>query len=125
MAEKLGSIRFLLWLGFVLFSLWFLVFSLAPASLLASMSFMETKGFFLRMFGIFPLSWAVLVLFALKDVERNIAIIKGIIITGALMVIAIVAYHFVESTTGWFHWVSAVVIFVYCLLIFMFKPKVE
>jgi len=124
MAKTLGTIKVLIWIGVVLYFLWFLVFSFAPESFLTALSFFETQGFFLRMYGIFPLSWAVLFLFALKDVERNIAVINCAIITAALVIISILVYHFVESTTGWFHWLSAAVIFVYGLLLFLFKPKV-
>jgi len=123
MAEKLGCIKLLLWIGIALFLLWFLTFSFAPESLLSSLTFMETQGFFLRLYGIFALGWAVLFLFALKDPERNIAIINGAIITGALVIISIVVYHFVEGTTGWFHWLSAVVLLVFNALLFICKPK--
>jgi len=123
MAKNLGFIKLLLWIGIVLFFLWFLTFSLAPESLLASLSLMETQGFFLRLYGIFPLGWAVLFLLALKDIKKNIAIINAAIITAALVIISIVVYHFVESTTGWFHWLSVVVLFVYNALLFVFKPK--
>jgi hypothetical protein len=123
MAEKLGSIKLLLWIGIVLFLLWFLTFSLAPESVLASLSIMETQGFFLRLYGIFPLGWAVLFLLALKDIRKNIAIINGAIITAAFVVISIVVYHFIEGTTGWFHWLSVVVHLIYNALLFIFKPK--
>lgn len=118
-----GTIKALLWVGIILYLLWFFIFSFAPESLLTSMGFMETQGFFLRIYGIFPVGWAVLFLFALKDVERNIAIIKGAIITGLLVIISILAYHFIETTTGWFHWASVVVLLVYNLLLYIFKPK--
>ena len=124
MAKKVEAIRLLVWIGVVLFFLWFLTFSLAPEGILASLGLPETQGFFLRMYGIFPLSWAILFLFALKDIEKNIIVIKCAIITGALVVISILAYHFIETTTGWFHFLSAAVIFVYCLVLFIFKPKV-
>jgi len=124
MTKEMGAIRLLVWIGVVLFFLWFLTFSLAPEGILTSLGLPETQGFFLRMYGIFPLSWAILFLFALKDIEKNIVVVKGAIITGTLVVITILAYHFIETTTGWFHFLSAAVIFVYCLLLFIFKPKV-
>jgi len=124
MTKKMGAISLLVWIGVVLFFLWFLTFSLAPEEILTSLGLPETQGFFLRMYGIFPLSWAILFLFALKDIEKHIVVVKGAIITGALVVITILAYHFIETTTGWFHFLSAAVIFVYCLLLFIFKPKV-
>jgi hypothetical protein len=119
----MGKIKLLLWIGIILFLLWFLTFCFAPASTLAALGFMETEGFFLMMYGIFPLCWAVLLLFALKDPQKNIAIINSAIITGAMVILAILIYHFVKSTTGWFHWVSVVVLLVYNLLLYMFKPK--
>lgn len=124
MAKNLGTIKLLLWIGIVLFLLWFIIFSFAPERILSALSIPETHGFFLRLYGIFPLGWAVLFLFALKDVERNIAIINGAIITAALVIISIVVYHFIETATGWFHWSSAAVLFVYNVLLFIFKPKV-
>ena len=124
MTKEMGGIRLLVWVGVVLFFLWFLTFSLAPEGVLTSLGLPETQGFFLRMYGIFPLSWAILFLFALKDIEKNIVVVKGAIITGVLVVIAILSYHFIETTTGWFHFLSAAVIFVYCLLLIVFKPKV-
>ncbi len=75
------------------------------------------------MYGIFPLGWAVLFLFALKDAEKNIAIINSAIITAAFVIISIVIYHLVKTTTGWFHWVSIAVLFVYNLLLYIYKPK--
>lgn len=123
MAEKVGGIKLLLWIGVVLFFVWFLIFSIDPESVLASLSLTETQGFFLRMYGIFQLSWAVLFFFALRDVKRNIAIINAGIITGALVVISIVAYQFIETPTFWWQWLSAILIFVYSLLLLIKKPK--
>jgi len=123
MAKNVGCIRLLLWIGIVLFLIWFVIFSFAPEKILTALSFFETKGFFLRLYGIFPLGWAVLFFFALKDVEKNIAIINSAIITGVLVIISIVVYHFIEAATGWFHWLSAVVLLVYNVLLFVFKPK--
>lgn len=123
MAEKIGTIKLLLWIGIVLFLLWFLTFSLAPEKILNALALPETQGFFLRMYGIFPLGWAILFFFALKDAEKNIAIINSAIITAIFVIIAIVIYHFAMTTTGWFHWLSIAILFVYNLLLFIFKPK--
>ncbi|MBU1339965.1 MAG: hypothetical protein KKD56_13010, partial [Acidobacteria bacterium] len=90
MGKKLGFIKLLLWIGIVLFLFWFLIFCFAPEKILAALSMSETKGFFLRVFGIFPLGWAILFFFALKDIEKNMAIINGAIITGVLATISIV-----------------------------------
>lgn len=119
-----GTIKALLWIGIILFFLWFLVFSLAPAGFLTKLAFTETEGFFLRMFGIFPLGWAVLFLFASKDAVKNLAIINGAIITAAFLIIAFFVYHFaVESLTGWFLWLSTIVLFIFNLLLHILKPK--
>lgn len=123
MATKKGSINLILWIGILLFLLWFLTFCFAPSSLLSKLQFMETQGFFLRLYGIFPLGWLVLFLFAVKDPEKNIAIINGAIITGIFVIISIVAYHFMVGTTGAFHWVSAVILLVYNVILLLAKPK--
>jgi len=76
------------------------------------------------MFGIFPLGWSVLFLFALKDVAKNLAIINSGIITAALLIIAFLIYTLaVQCTKSWFLWLSIVVLFVLNLLLFIFKPK--
>lgn len=123
MPEKPG-VKFFLWINVGLFFLWFLIFSLAPAKILNALAFPESQGLFLRMFGIFPLGWAVLFLFALKDVVKNLAIINSGIITAALLIIAFLIYNFaVAGTKSWFLWLSIVVLFVLNLLLFIFKPK--
>ena len=124
MADKLGTIKLLLGVGVVLMLVWFIVFSLAPASILTSLAFTETQGFFLRMFGIFPLGWAVLFFFASKDPEKNLAIINAAIITAAFMILGMLIYAFtVTAQLGWFNWLSAGVLFIFNLLLFIFKPK--
>ena len=124
MAEKVGTIKLLIWIGILLFFGWFLIFSLAPEKILTTLAFPETQGFFLRMFGIFPLSWAVLFLFALKDVAKNLTIINNGIITGALVIIAFLICNFtMEITVGWFLWLSIVVLFIFNVLVFIIKPK--
>jgi len=124
MAGKPGITRLLLWISVVFFFLWFLIFSLAPAKILSALALPETQGLFLRMFGIFPLGWSVLFLFALKDVAKNLAIINSGIITAALLIIAFLIYILaVQCTKSWFLWLSIVVLFVLNLLLFIFKPK--
>lgn len=124
MAEKPGITRLLLWISIFSFFLWFLIFSLAPAKILSALALPETQGLFLRMFGIFPLGWSVLFLFALKDVAKNLAIINSGIITAALLIIAFLIYTLaVQCTKSWFLWLSIVVLFVLNLLLFIFKPK--
>ena len=123
MAKSLASLRFLLWIGVVLMLLWFLIFCFGSAKLLANLSFFEAPNFMLRLYGVFPLGWAILFFFAARDVEKNMAIINAAIITGILTVISIVAYSFVFKATGAFHWISAMVILVYSLLLYFFKPE--
>jgi hypothetical protein len=125
MEKNLRIIKFLMWIGTVLFFFWFLIFSFAPKSILTALDFIEIEGYFLRMFGILPLAWAILFLFALKDIEKNVAIIRCAIITADLIVAANVIYNFVvEKIPSWFLWTSIVVLFVYTTLLFIFKPKV-
>lgn len=124
MADKLGTIKLLLGVGVVLMLAWFIIFSLAPAAILTSLAFIETEGFFLRMFGIFPLGWAVLFLFASKDPKKNLAIFNSAIITAAFLIIAILVYAFtVNVPLGLFNWLSMAVLFVFNLLLFIYKPK--
>ena len=123
MAKSLGSLRFLLWIGVVLMLLWFLIFCFGSAKLLANLTVSEPPSFFLRLYGVFALSWAILFFFALKDIEKNIAIIKAAIVTGILTVISILVYGFVFKATGAFHWISAVILLVYSLLLYFFKPE--
>lgn len=125
MAEKMGAIKILIWIGIIMFLLWFLIFSFAPKSILTALDFVEMDGYFLRMFGILPLGWAILFFFALKDVEKNIAIIRCAIITADLMVIANVIYKYaVANISSWFLWLSVIALFVYSSLLWIFKPKV-
>jgi hypothetical protein len=124
MGKDLGSIKLVMWIGVVLFFGWFLIFSFAPQSVLEALDSVEVEGYFLRMFGILPLGWAVLFMLAIKDVEKNLAIIKGAIITSLFMVLANVIYHYaVETITSWFSWLSMAVLFVYAILLILLKPK--
>jgi len=124
MAKNLGMLKILVWIGIVLFFLWFLIFSFAHKSILTALEFVEVEGYFLRMFGILPLCWAILFLFALKDVVKNAAIIRCAIITADLMIVANVIYNYaVERIPSWFVWTSVVVLFVYSSLLWIFKPK--
>ena len=106
MAKSLGPLRFLLWIGIVLMLLWFLIFCFGSAKFLASLTFSEGPSYFLRLYGVFPLGWGILFFFALKDIEKNIAIVNAAIITGILAFISVVAYGFVFKATGAFHWTS-------------------
>lgn len=124
MAENSGMIKLLVWKGIVLFFIWFLIYCFAPVGVLNALAFPITKGLFLRIFGIFPLGWAVLFLFAVKDIQKNLAIINGAIITGISVVVATLIYYFtVDIALGWFIWLSLAVLFVYDLALFILKPK--
>jgi hypothetical protein len=123
MAKSLGSLRFLLWIGVILMLLWFLIFCFGPATFLANLTVSEPPSFFLRLYGVFPLCWAILFFFALRDIEKNIAIVNAGIITGILTVISIVVYGFVFKATGAFHWTSTAILLVFSLLLYFFKPE--
>jgi hypothetical protein len=122
MAKSLGSLRFLLWIGVVLMLLWFLIFCFGPAKFLANLNVSEAPSFILRIYGVYPLSWAILLFFALKDIEKNMAIINAAIITGILNVISFLVYGFNFKSTGAFYWISIVIMLVYSLLLYFFKP---
>jgi hypothetical protein len=125
MAKSLGSLRVFLWIGMVLFLLWFLIFCFGSAQLLATLTVSEGPNYFLRLYGVFPLGWAILFFFALKDIDKNIAIINAGIITGILTCISVVVYGSVFKATGVFQWVSAVILLVYSLLLYFLKPGVK
>lgn len=125
MAAKIGTTKLLLWIGITLFFFWFLLFSLAPAGILNALVLPDSKhGLFLRLFGVFSLGWIALYLYALKDVEKNIAIINSGIITAAFLIIVFLMYVLpVSVSAGWFIWLNLGALFVYNLLLFIFKPK--
>ena len=123
MGKKLGVVRLLLCIGIVLFLLWFLLFCFAPEKLLTAIQAFEPPGLYLRLYGIFPLSWAILFLFALKDIEKNIAIVKAGIITGFLNAIALLVVRMVFKATGWFNLVSVIILVVFSFLLLIYQPK--
>lgn len=125
MAKSLGSLRLLLWIGVVLMLLWFLIFCFGSATFLAKLTVSEGPSYFLRLYGIFPLGWAILFWFAVKDIEKNMAIINAAIITGILTFISVLVYGIVFKATGAFHWISAAVLLVYSLLLYFFKPEIK
>lgn len=122
MKPGLRCLRLLLWIGIILFFLWFLLFCFGTEKILTALTLNKANGYFMRLYGIFPLGWIVLFLFALKDIEKNIAIINAGIITGIFTVISLVGYHFVIGEEGWFHWVSAAIMLVYSFLLYICKP---
>jgi hypothetical protein len=125
MAKSLGSLRVLLWIGVVLMLLWFLIFCFGSAGLLASLSFSEAPSYFLRLYSVFPLSWAILLFLALKDIEKNVAIVNAGIITGILTAVSVLVYGLSFKVTGAFRWISIVILAVYSLLLFFFKPETK
>jgi hypothetical protein len=116
-------LKVLLWIGVVLFLLWFLAFSIAPERLLPALGLAEDHGFIPRLYGLFQLSWAVLFFFALKDIEKNLAIINSAIIMGALAVVFLVVYQFAKVRAGWFLLSAAALLLIYTVLLFLCKPK--
>jgi hypothetical protein len=116
-------IKVLLWIGMALFLLCFLGSTLAPEHILPALGFSEYEGLIIRLYGIFQLSWALLFYFALKDVEKNLAIINSAIITGAMVVFFFVIYQFVVIKSGWYLLLNAALVLSYTVLLFLSKPK--
>jgi hypothetical protein len=125
MAKSFGSLRALLWIGIVLNLLWFLLFCFGTANLLAKLTLSQPPGYFMRLYGVFPLSWVILFFLALKDVEKNIAIVNGAIITGILTAISVVGFGSTLKALSTFSWISIVILVVYSLLLLFFKPSTK
>lgn len=115
-------IKVLLWIGMAMFLLCFLASTIAPEHILPALGFSEHAGFLIRLYGIFQLSWAVLFFFALKDVQRNLAIINSAIITGAAVVVFFVVYQFAAIKPGWYLLINAAFVLVYTILLWLCKP---
>jgi len=116
-------IKVLLWIGVVLFLLCFLASTIAPEHILPVLGFQGYDGLIIRLYGIFQLSWALLFFFALKDIEKNLAIINSAIITGALVVVFFVVYQFAVIKSGWYLLLNAALVLVYTVLLFLCKPR--
>lgn len=71
MKNKSACIRALLWVGVAIFFLVFLGSSIAPEKVMPAIGLPDDDDFIIRLHGIFQLSWAILFLFALKDVEKT------------------------------------------------------
>jgi hypothetical protein len=125
MAKSLGSLRFLLWIGVVLMLLWFLLFCFAPAQLLARLTVAEPPSYFMRLYGVFPLGWAILLFLALRNAEKNIAIVNAAIITAILTAVSILVFSSLFKVTSMFSWVSVAILVIYSLLLFFFKPAIK
>jgi hypothetical protein len=121
--KKPVCIRVLLWIGVAIFLLCFVGSTLAPERVLPAVGLYESQGFIIRLYGIFQLSWALLFLFALKDVEKNLAIINSAIITGALVVLFFVVYWIAVIKSGGYLLLNAAFLLVYTVLLFLCKPK--
>ena len=116
-------IKVLLWIGVAMFLLLFLASTIAPEQTLPALGLSEYNGFIIRLYGIFQLSWAFLFFFALKDVEKNLAIINSAIITGAVVVVFFVVYQFAIIKSGWHLLLNAALLLFYTVLLFLCKPK--
>jgi len=116
-------IKVLLWIGVAMFLLLFLASTIAPERTLPALGLSEPQGFIIRLYGIFQLSWAFLFFFALKDVEKNLAIINSAIITGVLVVVFFVVYQFAVIKSGGYLLLNAALLLVYAVLLFLCKPR--
>ncbi len=123
LAKNLRCLKIIVWIGIVLFILWFVLFSFAPSKILAAMGVSETEGFFLRLYGVFPLGWAILFLFALKDLEKNIAILNSGIIVSLLAAVSVILVHLGKQGMGVFQWGSVVLLVILAVLLYVFKPR--
>jgi hypothetical protein len=116
-------IKVLLWIGMALFLLCFIGSTLAPEHVLPALGLSEYDGFIIRLYGIFQLSWALLFFFALKDVEKNLAIINSAIITGAMVAVFFVIYQLAVIKSGWHLLINAAFLLFFTVLLFLCKPK--
>jgi uncharacterized membrane protein len=116
-------LKILLWIGVALFLIFFIGSTLVPEHFLPFFGFTEYNGFIIRLYGIFQLSWAILFAFALKDVEKNMAIINSAIITGALVVVYFVIYQLTTVKSGWNLLINAAFVLFYTALLFLCKKN--
>ncbi len=123
MRPKPACMTILLRIGVVLFFLTFLGSTIVPERVLPALGFASYNGFIIRLYGIFQLSWVILLFFAQKDVERNRAIIDAALITGASVVAFFVVYQFAVIKSGGYLLVNAALVFIYTALIFLCRPK--
>lgn len=116
-------IKVLLWIGMALFFLCFIGSTLAPEHVLPALGLSEYDGFIIRLYGIFQLSWALLFFFALKDIEKNLAIINCAIITGAMVGVFFLICQLAVIKSGWHLLINAALVLSYTMLLFLCKPK--
>jgi hypothetical protein len=125
MPNNLVCIKALLWIGIALFLLCFVGSTLVPEHVLPAIGLSKYNGLIIRLYGIFQLSWALLFFFALKDIEKNLAIINSAIITGTMVVVFFVIYQVAVIKSGWFLLINAAFLLSYTVLLFLCKPKPE
>ena len=123
MLKNQVCIKVLLWIGIALFLFCFIGSTLVPEHVLPALGLSEHDGFIIRLYGIFQLSWALLFFFALKDVEKNLAIINSAIITGAMVVVFFVIYQLAVIKSGRHLLINAALVLSYTVLLFLCKPK--
>jgi hypothetical protein len=125
MSKNPVCIKVLLCIGIALFLLCFVGSTLVPEHVLPAIGLSKFNGFIIRLYGIFQLSWALLFIFALKDVDKNLAIINSAIITGTLVVVFFVIYQLAVIKSGWFLLINAAFLLSYTVLLLLCKPKPE
>ena len=123
MLKNPACIKVLLWFGIALFFLCFIGSTLTPELVLPDLGLSEYDDFIIRLYGIFQLSWALLFFFALRDVEKNLAIINSAIITGTMVVVFFVIYQLAVIKSGWNLLINAALVLSYTVLLFLCKPK--
>lgn len=123
MARNPACIKALLWIGGILFLFCFVASTIVPEHILPAVGLSMYNGFIIRLYGIFQLSWAVLFFFALRDVEKNLAIINCAIITGAAVVVYFVAYQLAVIKSGGYLLLNSAFLLVYTVLLFLCKPR--
>ncbi len=117
MKKNLGTIKILLWIVIILSIAWFFICTFY----IPTLELTEGEIFLARQIAIFGLSWAVLFFFAMKDIKKNLAIINGAIIMGAMFIITWPVYKILMDI--WFGWIPFALVFVLTVLLFMVKPK--
>jgi hypothetical protein len=123
MRKNPACMKVLLWIGVVMFLLCFLGSTVAPDRVLPALGFSSYNELIIRLYGIFQLSWAMLFFFALKDAEKNLAIINTAIITGALVVVFFVVFQLAVIKSGGYLLFNAALVLIYTAFLFLCKPR--
>jgi len=116
-------IRVILLAGAALFFLCFLASTIVPEIALPAVGLSDYNDFTIRLYGIFQLSWALLLLAAARDAERNRAIIDIASVTGALVAIYYVIYQVAVIRSGWHLLLNAAILSFYSGLLLLCRPK--